>query len=61
MKNLNAMTAVFVILKLSGVIDWDWIWVLAPTWGALILFLLYMAYIFIKSEYNKNERHNNKM
>lgn len=30
----------FVILKLCGVIDWPWIWVLAPIWGGILLGIL---------------------
>ena len=28
---------VFIVLKLCGVIDWSWIWVLAPLWGPIAL------------------------
>lgn len=27
----------FIVLKLCGVIDWPWIWVLAPTWISLLI------------------------
>ena len=27
------MALIFITLKLCGVIDWSWIWVLAPLWG----------------------------
>lgn len=30
----------FIVLKLCGVIDWSWWWVLAPTWGSIALALL---------------------
>ena len=26
------LTAIFITLKLCGVIDWRWVWVLAPIW-----------------------------
>lgn len=29
---LTTMLVVFVILKLCGLIDWPWVWVLAPFW-----------------------------
>ena len=29
---LTTLTIIFVVLKLVGVIDWSWWWVLAPTW-----------------------------
>lgn len=31
---------VFLILKLCGVIDWPWVWVLAPLWIPLALVVL---------------------
>lgn len=33
------LTIVFIVLKLCGVINWSWIWVLAPMWigSAIIL------------------------
>lgn len=27
----SVLTIVFVVLKLTGVISWKWVWVLAPT------------------------------
>ena len=26
------LTIAFIVLKLTDVIDWDWVWVLAPFW-----------------------------
>ena len=34
------LTVVFIVLKLTKVIDWSWWWVLAPTWGSVVLILL---------------------
>jgi len=31
---------IFLILKLCGVIDWPWVWVLAPLWIPLVLVAL---------------------
>ena len=31
------LTIVFIALKLCDVIDWAWIWVLAPAWISLAL------------------------
>jgi len=33
----------FVVLKLTGVIDWSWGWVLAPFWIPLVIFLTIFA------------------
>jgi hypothetical protein len=30
-----ALTALAVVLKLTGVISWSWLWVLAPLWAPL--------------------------
>ena len=29
---VSILTMVFIVLKLSGVIKWHWIWVLSPIW-----------------------------
>jgi hypothetical protein len=36
----SVLTIVFVVLKLVGVINWSWIWVLAPLWISVILALI---------------------
>ena len=33
------LTGLFVWLKVTGKIDWDWIWVFAPLWIGLALFI----------------------
>ncbi len=33
----GTLAAVFVLLKLAGIVDWSWLWVLAPVWLSLIL------------------------
>lgn len=41
---------VFIVLKLTGVIHWPWLWVLAPIWGPLALvlaILLIVAILFL--------------
>jgi hypothetical protein len=34
---LGLLTIVFITLKLTGVIDWSWVWVLAPLWISTLL------------------------
>ena len=40
------LTIAFIVLKLTGVIDWSWWWVLAPVWigfaFVLALFLIWL-------------------
>jgi len=39
----------FIILKLCGVIQWSWLWVLAPLWIPLAIWLVVVVIIlFIK-------------
>lgn len=42
----GALTIAFIVLKLCGVIEWSWAWVLAPLWipiaivGAIFLIMI---------------------
>lgn len=46
------LAIVFIVLKLTGVINWSWWWVLAPLWlpasifFVIALFALIMYFIF---------------
>lgn len=41
------LTIVFIVLKLTEVINWSWIWVLSPLWidFGLVVILLVIYYI----------------
>lgn len=43
------LTIVFIVLKLTGVIAWSWLWVLAPTWIPIAVALLILLAILLKS------------
>ena len=30
----------FIVLKLCRVINWSWLWVLAPTWGTIAFIII---------------------
>lgn len=36
----DVLTIVFVVLKLIGIIEWSWFWVLSPIWISVILVLV---------------------
>lgn len=36
------LTLAFIVLKLTKVIDWSWLWVLAPAWGSMALLFLFV-------------------
>ena len=37
------LTIVFIVLKLTDVIDWSWWWVLSPIWIAVAFVLLILS------------------
>lgn len=39
-KLLQAITFIFIILKLDGTITWSWWWVTAPTWSVFALMFI---------------------
>ena len=48
------LTIVFIVLKLTDVITWSWIWVLAPLWipfavGCLILLGILIIALFMSN------------
>lgn len=46
------LTIVFIVLKLVGVIDWSWWWVLAPLWipvAFITVIVIFALWIISKS------------
>lgn len=43
---VDALSLLFIALKLTGQIDWNWIWVLSPIWIS-ILFLAVLAIVIL--------------
>lgn len=37
---IGLLGVAFVILKLTGYVDWSWWWVTLPFWGGLVLAVL---------------------
>lgn len=38
----SLLTLLFIGLKLTGYIDWSWIWILSPLWISWILILVFL-------------------
>ncbi len=66
---LSLLLVAFVVLKLCGVIDWSWWWVLSPLWIPLGILVLILAVIGVmklvamiarkmKKRGNYNENHD---
>lgn len=45
---LELLTVVFIVLKLCGVINWSWVYVLMPLWLPIVLLLLYLVIVWSK-------------
>ena len=42
----GTLFVIFLILKLTNVIDWSWWWITTPLWGGILLWIIvFMAYI----------------
>lgn len=37
---VGLLAIAFIVLKLCGVIDWSWLWVLAPIWISFAIVLI---------------------
>jgi hypothetical protein len=50
---VGLLTIVFITLKLCGVIDWSWWWVLSPLWISIslvgsFLVLFFLGFVFVE-------------
>lgn len=49
---LDALLIVFIVLKLCGVINWSWWWVLSPIWLPLVIILIIAFVIWFKDTFD---------
>lgn len=47
------LTIVFIVLKLIGVIDWNWLWVLAPIWIDLAVIVVCVIIILLAEKHGE--------
>ena len=51
---IGLLTLVFIALKLTGHINWSWLWVLSPLWISGLLGILFIAiFVFFIAWLNK--------
>ena len=43
----GALQIVFIVLKLTKIIKWSWLWVLSPIWISLILAIVIIIFAII--------------
>lgn len=42
---VGLLQIVFIVLKLCGIINWSWIWVLSPIWIEVLLIVILVIWI----------------
>ncbi len=52
---VSVLTLIFIVLKLMGIIDWLWIWVLSPVWIVGLFFIIVFAIILIVGRIKKGK------
>ena len=52
---VSALTIVFIVLKLLGVIQWSWIWVLSPIWISAVIVVAVFSVILIGGRIKKGK------
>lgn len=61
----GVLTIVFIVLKLVGVINWSWLWVLSPLWIGFIIGIIALGilYLIFKDEIKtmKKSKRSNKL
>ena len=48
----EVLTIVFIVLKLIGVIEWSWLWVLSPLWITVIMVVVLVSIIHALNWYD---------
>lgn len=46
----SVLAIVFIVLKLVGVINWSWLWVLSPLWIELIIVIVLVVIFALLSK-----------
>jgi hypothetical protein len=52
---VSVLTIVFIVLKLLGVIQWSWIWVLSPIWISAVIVIVVFSVILIGGRIKKGK------
>ena len=52
---VSVLTIVFIVLKLLGVIQWRWIWVLSPIWISAVIVVAVFSVILIGGRIKKGK------
>ena len=47
MDPIVALALIFVVLKVTGLISWSWLWVLSPIWLTFLFFAVILSAILV--------------
>lgn len=52
------LTLVFIVLKLMGIINWSWVWVLSPIWISILItiFSVIIFCVIMEKIYKGNKK-----
>lgn len=53
---LGLLTVAFIVLKLVGVINWSWLWVLCPLWAQVVYLIVAAIIIGVVKGMQENKR-----
>lgn len=43
----TVLALIFVVLKLTGNIDWSWLWVLSPIWIPVAIVIVFLGFVLV--------------
>jgi len=52
---VSILTLIFIVLKLTKLISWSWVWVLSPLWITAVLTLIVFSLILIGGKIKKRK------
>ena len=52
---ISILTLIFIVLKLTNNINWQWIWILSPIWISMGLFIIIFSIIMIAGRIKKGK------
>ncbi len=52
---VSVLTMIFVVLKLTDLIDWSWVWVFSPVWVSLAAAAVMFAVILVCGRFKKGK------
>jgi len=54
-----SLSLIFVILKITGTINWSWLWVFSPIWGGVLFGFSFLG-LLVMIDYWEDEQKKSK-